>query len=296
MTLPSFDEILVAFDGSQYSQQACELAEILADGYKSKVTIAHVLPPIPSLETRRRREYEVSLENKANIETLKIEAQLEKEGIQAKARILRAKGSIADSLIEFSKEGNFDLIVAGTRGLGEFRRMMLGSVSTNLLNHASVPVLVVRNRVYNVQMRLRRILLATDGSKDSDRALQYALSLTKAADVSLTIVNVVYLPPLAYSTWVPQMDKIYSDLKKDGTRIVSEALELAKENGISNVTSEVIENNRSPVWAITKFADEGKFDLIVVGTRGLGGFRKLVLGSVANGVVHYASCSVLITR
>ncbi len=80
MTLPSFDKILVAFDGSQYSQQACELAEILADSYKSKVTIAHVLPPIPSLETRRRREYEATLENRANIETLKVETQLSKGG------------------------------------------------------------------------------------------------------------------------------------------------------------------------------------------------------------------------
>ncbi len=201
-----------------------------------------------------------------------------------------------DSLIEFSKEGKFDLIVAGTRGLGEFRRMMLGSVSTNLLNHASVPVLVVRNRVYNVQMRLRRILIATDGSKDSDLALQIALSIAKAVGASLTIANVVYMPPLAYGTWVPQLDKIYADLKNEGTRIVSEALELAKENGISDAATKVIENNRSPVWAITKLADEGKFDLIVVGTRGLGGFSKLVLGSVANGVVHYANCSVLITR
>jgi nucleotide-binding universal stress UspA family protein len=296
MTLPSFDKILVAFDGSQYSQQACELAEILAVGYKSKVTIAHVLPPIPSLETRRRREYEVTLENRADIETLKIQAQLEKGGIAAKAKILRAKGSIVDSLIEFSKEGKFDLIVAGTRGLGEFRRMVLGSVSTTLLNHSSVPVLVVRNRVYNLQMRLKRILIATDGSKDSDLALQYALSIAKGAGASLMIVNVVYLPPLAYGTWVPQLDKIYNDLKNEGTKIVSEALELAKENGISDVATKVIENNRSPVWAITKLADEGKFDLIVVGTRGLGGFSKLVLGSVANGVVHYASCSVLITR
>jgi nucleotide-binding universal stress UspA family protein len=296
MTLPSFDRILVAFDGSQYSQQACELAEILAVGYKSKVTIAHVLPPIPSLETQRRREYEATLENRANIETLKVETQLEKEGIAAKAKILRAKGSIVNSLVEFSKEGKFDLIVAGTRGLGEFRRMMLGSVSTNLLNHASVPVLVARNRVYNVQMRLKRILIATDGSKDSGLALQYALSIAKATGASLTIVNVVYLPPLAYGTWVPQLDKIYDDLKNDGTRIVSEALALAKENGISDAATKIIENNRSPVWAITKLADEGKFDLIVVGTRGLGGFSKLVLGSVANGVVHYASCSVLITR
>jgi len=296
MDLPSFDKILIAFDGSQNSKQACELAAILAKGFKAKVTIAHVLPPIPALETSRRKEYEASLENKANIEAFKIESQLQGEGIEAKTRILRAKGSITDSLIDFSKGGKFDLIVAGTRGLGAFRRMMLGSVSTNLLNHASSPVLVVRNRIYKIQMQLERVLVATDGSKDADHALECALSITKATGASITIVNVVYLPPLAYGTWVPQLDRIFEDLKDEGTKIVSSASKLAKEKGISDVATKIIENNQSPVWAITKFADQGKFDLVVVGTRGLGGFEKLFLGSVANGVVHYAKCSVLVTR
>jgi nucleotide-binding universal stress UspA family protein len=296
MDLPSFDKILIAFDGSQNSKQACELAMILAKGFKSKVTIVHVLSPIPALETSRRKEYEASLENKANIETLKMESQLQEEGIEAKTRILRAKGSITDSLIDFSKDGGFDLIVAGTRGLGAFRRMMLGSVSTNLLNHASSPVLVVRNRIYKIEMQLDRILVATDGSKYADHALECALSIAKATGASITIVNVVYLPPLAYGAYAPQMDRIFADLKEEGTKIVSNASKLAEENGVSKVATKVIDNNRSPVWAITKFADEGKFDLVVVGTRGLGGFRKLFLGSVANGIVHYANCSVLVTR
>jgi len=68
-----------------------------------------------------------------------------------------------------------------------------------------------------------------------------------------------------------------------------------REYGIA-VTTKIIENFRSPVWAITKFADEGKFDLTVVGTRGMGGLKKAFLGSVANGIVHYANNSVLVTR
>jgi len=290
-----FRKILVAFDGSPNSKVACEFATTLAEGYKSKITIGHVLPPISNLTASLRDEYEASVENKANIEALKIESQLNRQGIEAKTRILRAKGSIADSLIDFSNDQKVDLIVAGTRGLGAFRRMVLGSVSTNLLNHASCPVLVVRKRVYKIQTQLRQILVATDGSKSANEAVEYSASIAKTVGADLTIVNIVYMPPIAYGGWVPAMDKIFEDLRKDGERIVSEASNVAKENGV-RATTKVIDNNHSPVWAITKFADEGKFDLIVIGTRGIGGLEKVLLGSVANGVVHYANCSVLVTK
>ena len=83
--------------------------------------------------------------------------------------------------------------------------------------------------------------------------------------------------------------------EKTAGGFVSEASKVARENGV-NATTKVIDNNRSPVWAITKFADEGKFDLNIVGTRGIGGVEKVLLGSVANGIVRYASSSVLVTR
>ena len=59
---------------------------------------------------------------------------------------------------------------------------------------------------------------------------------------------------------------------------------------------EIIENVPSVVQAITDYASEWKVDLIVLGTRGLSGFRKLLLGSVSNGVLSHASCSVLVVR
>jgi len=295
MALTFFRKILVAFDGSPNSKEACEIATMLAKGYRSKLTVVHVLPPIATLTAPLREEYETSIENKANIEALKIESKLKKQGIEAKTRILRSKDSIASSLIDFSNDEKVDLIVAGTRGLGGFRRMVLGSVSTNLLNRASSPVLVVRKRVYEIQTQFRKILVATDGSKSANEAVEYSVSIAKAVGADLTILYVVYMQPVAYMGWVPTMDKIYEDLRKYGERIVSEASKVAKENGV-NVTTKVIDDSQSPVWAITKFADEDKFDLIVVGTRGIGGLRKALLGSVANGVVHYAHCSVLVAK
>jgi nucleotide-binding universal stress UspA family protein len=287
---------LVAFDGSPNSVEACELTAILARGFGSQVLIAHVLPPITTFTAPLREEYQSSLQNKANLETMKMVSMLQKKEIDSKPQILQAKGSTADSLIDFASGENVDLIVAGTRGLGAFQRMLLGSVSTNLLNHAKSPVLVVRKRVYTIETQLRSILVATDGSKPASDAVNQAIAIAKAVGADLTIVHVVYLPPITYSEDAPtNLDKLFQDLRSDGERIVLEAGKVAKDQGVE-VTTKVIDNNHSPVWALTEFADEAKFDLIVVGTRGIGGLRRAVLGSVANGMVHYAKCSVLVTR
>jgi nucleotide-binding universal stress UspA family protein len=295
MSLGFFSKILIAFDGSPNSIEASELATILAKGCNSTVTIVHVLPPITILTAPLRQEYETSIENKAKIEALKIESRLKKEGVDAKTRILQASDSIAGSLIDFSNEEKVNLIVAGSRGLGAFKRMVLGSVSTSLLNHATCSVLVFRKGVYQIQPQLRKILVATDGSKNANRAVECAVSVAKFVGAELTIVHVVYMPPIAYGAYVPTMGSILEDLKKDGERIIFEASKIAKESEVE-VTTNIINNNHSPVWAITEFADECKFDLIVVGSRGIGGFERIFLGSVANSIAHYATCSVIVTR
>src|SRR5579864_1419870 len=167
MPLSTFQKILIAFDGSPNSVEACDLASILAKAYKSQVTIAHVIPPIPGLTARRRQAYEASVENKADMLAMKMTSRLNNEGLQAKTQTLHNKNSVSDALIEFSASEKIDLIVAGTRGLGAFGRMVLGSVSTQLVNQAPCPVLVVRKRIYRIETQLQKIVVAVDGSKNA---------------------------------------------------------------------------------------------------------------------------------
>lgn len=291
----TFRKILVAFDGSPSSVAAIDLTAILAKMYKSSVTIAHVLPPMPALSVTRKKEYENTMENKADILTMKMTSRLQNDGVDAKSKILRSKESIWQSLIDLSSAEKSDLIVAGTRGLGAFRRMVLGSVSTNLVNHAPCPVLVVRKRVYRIEIGLEKILVATDGSKSANTAVETAATLAKNVGAELKIAHIVYIPPYAYTGGGYALSEIYKDLTEEGKRIVTEAAKLADANGV-HADVEVIDNQRSPVQAIVDLAEEEQTDLIVVGTRGLGGLKKVFLGSVANGVVHYAKCSVLVTR
>jgi len=298
MALQQVHNILVAYDGSPSSERACEMASILAKGYEAKVVVVHALPRMSILSARARREFESNVEKKARVDVEKMQAKLQEDGIEAKSKVLRSRESVAGSLIDLAERENTDLIVAGTRGLGAFKRMVLGSVSTALLNQASnCPVMVVRSRKSNKSaQKLRKILVATDGSKSASRAVESAVSISKVTGAELTIAYAVYLEPGAYyGGYVSAVDRLLTDARSEGRKIVSQAVKVAEENGV-DATGELIEKNLGPVWALTEYAEEKGFDLIVTGTRGQTALKKALLGSVANGIAHYAPCSVLVTR
>lgn len=289
-------KIMVAFDGSSGSIEATKFASILAKCFGSSITVAHVLPQITTLSAPMRFEYDSVIRKKAGAEAMKMIDMLRNDRVIATTELLPAKGSVSDSLINAAYDDKIDLIAVGTRGLGAFRRMILGSVSTKLLNDARCPVLIVRKRLSKGEPQLRKILVATDGSKSAKDALDLAVNLSRVTKAELTIAHVVYLPPTIYSAGASEtIGMLYNDLRKQGDRIVRDGSKSAREEGLK-VSTQVIDNNRSPVWAITKLADDERFDLIIAGTRGIGGIKKALLGSVANGLAHYAKCSVLITK
>jgi nucleotide-binding universal stress UspA family protein len=220
------------------------------------------------------------------------------EGVSAASEILDPRSlSVSESLVDYVTKEKSELVVCGTRGLGGFERMLLGSVSSNLATYAPSSVMIVRRpKMSQGKIRFSRILVATDGSQSSSKGVGLAIGLAKALSSKLTFVNVVYLPPLSYTlgegSW---FDQAMAEYREEAKKIVNEAVSIAKENGVE-ADSRVLDELRSPVVAITKLAEEGRYDLITVGTRGLGGFKKLALGSVASGVVHYAHCSVLVAK
>ena len=138
--------------------------------------------------------------------------------------------------------------------------MVLGSVSTNMVNHAPCSVLVIRKRVYRIETEFRKILVATDGSKSANKAVETAASLAKNLGADFKIAYIVlnsalHLPGGGYA-----VSEVYKNLREDGERIVSEAANLANENGVHPVT-QVIDNQHSPVQAIVNLAEEEKSDI-----------------------------------
>jgi nucleotide-binding universal stress UspA family protein len=148
---------------------------------------------------------------------------------------------------------------------------------------------------------LKRILVTTDGSENAKRAVNAASSLAKQNGSELLIIHVVseaipaQYSPIGINTPASDYTGYFKTIEQEGLKLVNEVVQKAKGEGI-NARGEVLRTISSTVESIVEVSEKEHVDLIVVGTRGLGGFKKLLLGSVSSGVVSHASCSVLIVR
>lgn len=143
-----------------------------------------------------------------------------------------------------------------------------------------------------------KMLVAFDGSPDSQRAVKRASALAKELAASLTVVHIYSIPSLAYGGPGPMPLVDFKSLEDSAMSKARETLErgeaLCKQEGVT-AKAQLLES-ASIVQAILELAEKEQVDLIVMGTRGITGFKKLLLGSVSNGVVTHAHCSVLVVR
>ncbi len=144
-------------------------------------------------------------------------------------------------------------------------------------------------------MPFKKILLGYDGSEPSKKALEKAIKLSKTLDAELHIVGVIKPFEFAAIDYIPpeEIEKYEEEELKKEEVILKEAIEIAKSHGV-NATFRVMEGD--PAEELMTYADENGCDLIVVGKRGKGGFKRLLLGSTAGNLVKYANQSVLVVK
>ena len=151
-------------------------------------------------------------------------------------------------------------------------------------------------------MTIRRILLAVDGSKPSFDASSEAIDLAKKLNGELIVIHIIS-SDIRYNyledTITPRLPRALKDVMmvamQKGETHVGKVKKMAKLKGVK-VTTEVVLGISSVVKEIVEYAEKNKIDMIVVGSRGLSGIKKMLLGSVANGVVTYAHCRVLVAK
>jgi nucleotide-binding universal stress UspA family protein len=157
-----------------------------------------------------------------------------------------------------------------------------------------------------------KILVAIDGSETSMRAAEYAINLSKRENqqekqeeiacelFGLTVIDLTKLPDsFLATTSVYQGTKELEEKRKEAQQWLDKVKTLAKEQNydIRNLKPVIIEEISSRVGhTIVNYAESKNIDLIVIGTRGRTGLRKMLLGSVASDVVTYANCPVLVVR
>jgi nucleotide-binding universal stress UspA family protein len=288
--------VLVALDGSAYGQWALNWVAELPFVKPPRVIALHVLdsawlrgpfrtrPEIQRIEVRSARTLRRA---KQQLAALKLTGVVRKE-----------QGTVAQTILKRAPK-QAGLLVVGSKGLDALDRFMLGSVSTKLVQYARCPVLVVKGEAAPV----RRIILATDGSAESAKALEFVRNKfqpdrSNAKGERAPIhVSVMYvrmpspLAPVSMKSTIPWIK--YPGLKEAGSKLVTQNAEKLIEVGF---TAEPLRPLGKPAEEIMKAASEQRADLIVMGAKGLGAIDRFVLGSVSTRVVQYAPCAVLVVR
>jgi nucleotide-binding universal stress UspA family protein len=186
-----------------------------------------------------------------------------------------------------------DLLVVGARGLGGFRSLVLGSVSEQCLHHAPCPVAVVR-RVGSAASRSltgggpERIVVGVDGSESAQRAIRWALDEARARRATLVLVH----------AWQPAFvgGDSFLPVPADSAAMAEIAQHLLERSANAEDTDGIVVERLAACGAAPEAlidAAEGA-SLVVVGSRGRGGFSGLLLGSVGHQVAGHAPCPVVV--
>jgi nucleotide-binding universal stress UspA family protein len=149
-------------------------------------------------------------------------------------------------------------------------------------------------------MLYKKILVALDGSEQANKALDHALDIAekyRAAETQLVhvvqrVTSFVYTGVGAEPVW---LGTIYDNFEKSGKLVLEEGKKKAEEKKTNvKISTKLLHGN--PADEIVKLAKDEKFDLIVVGSRGLSGVRELILGSVSGKIVNNATVPVLVVK
>lgn len=277
-----FPKILVCTDGSPYSEGAVTAALHLAKTTGSTVFLLEVViylagyelqspdtlaPPMVNLELMQVQENAA----RERLETWKAEAA--KEGVTLKPRV-RSGSSAYEGILEEAGEIQPDLIIMGRRGYTGLTRLLMGSVTARVIGHCPCHVLVAPR---GVPLSFERLLIASDGSPYSEAAWNEALILARSMGSALIGVAVA-----ASDRDIPAITGVVRNLEA-----------AAAEQG---VTLETMIPMGRPEEGIVKAAEFRQASLIIVGSHGRTGLKRLLMGSVAERVIGLAKCPVLVVK
>ncbi len=293
-------KLLLATDGSEDAFAAARVVIELANKTGSELHVVHVgaAPPVYGYMEAQPAEL-VDPEQRAEQEARRLldeqVERIETEGGSVAEAHLEI-GEADEKVVALSEELGAGLIVVGSRGLGGLRRALMGSVSESIVHHAPYPVLVVRNTADGTSIFPTKIVLATDGSEEATLAARTAIDLVDKTGSELHVVYAVPIPLAidAPSEALAMSDVATKEVRERAQRFLDEQVEKIEATG-GAVAQAHVRLGRTNEEIIT-LSDELGAGLIVVGSRGLGGLKRALMGSVSDSVVRHAHCPVLVVR
>lgn len=318
--VPGLARILVPVDGSQASEQAVPSALSVARRTGAEVKLVYV-------------EDELSPGSEPESYPQDVLRDYETRGVSVEARVLT--GSPADAVLAASSEMGADLLVLTSRGRGGVKRALLGSTADRIIRRSEVPVLLVRGGGEGAGVvagsvgagavagsvgaggdlrsnvagdtgngstattardlgKYRKVLIPLDGSEAAEGIIPIALAVAGTDGVHYEVIRARPAPvDPALPASVPIIGR--SSVQEDDGYLGSVAARMAEFGALVSVVTDS-GRGRSVPQAIVRRVAAADIDLVAMTTRGLGGIDRMLFGSVADHVLRYAPCSVLVLR
>jgi nucleotide-binding universal stress UspA family protein len=280
-----YRKILVAVDSSESSRNALRQAFKLANEEKCWITVTSVVPPYEGeIETLGVKDIKAALRKPCDDALGEVEKIAKSERMLVKT--VCEEGEVYERIVDLADAENCDVIVMGRRGMSRIKRALIGSVTARVIGHTQRDVLVVPN---GTTVGWKTIVLATDGSKYSAAAAERAIAFAKSYGGELKVLSVVEVPTEFYAEAPQAVD----DLVKKAKGFVAD---IKKQAEASGVPAETFVMESEAYLAVNNLAEEQKANMIVLGSHGRTGLRRLLMGSVTEAVIGHASCPVLVVK
>jgi nucleotide-binding universal stress UspA family protein len=296
--------ILLATDGSASSEQARALVAAVPWPAGSAIRIVSVVPNGANIamdwspdhpNVQEIDRYRDPLVRSRAVALADAEADLSLAHPDVLVERFLLRGRAASLIVQEARDFNADLIVVGNRGHGSIESMLLGSVSAEVVNHAPCAVLVARSP------ELGPVVFADDGSPSARVAASVFEHLPVPRETTITVLTVAddgfpyetAVTPALYNEAMAQYQESKGEAAREAHEVTATGAARFEQLGFR--TNAVVQTG-DPAMRIVTYAQEHRTGLIVLGTRGNTGLRRLLLGSVARNVLLHAPCSVLIVR
>ncbi len=290
-------KVLVPVDFSEITNAVLRTVKTIVEAHGGEIVLFHTVSPaiyIPYPESLSVDVIDLNILQEIE-ETKKKEAEEKLKGLldflkPLKARFVVDVGDPRDLILEMEEKEDPDLVVIGSHKKGLIEKILIGSTAEKVVKHSTKPVLVIKGSEPTFR---KKVLLAYDFSKTAERTVEFALSFLKPFQVEIKILHIdepIDLP------LVERIGKaLYEKYREEKKKYLDKIKDKFEEAGFK-VSSEFA-SGRDPAEEIVDHVQKDKdIELVIMGSKGLSGLKRILLGSTSTEVFRKVEIPILIYK
>ncbi len=287
-------KIIVPLDGSDLAEVVLPYAEQDVGRTGSELILISVREPNDNHSPHMLQGYLEKIAETAKVNAEKYQPSPGGKPVAVRCEILN--GNPAEEIIAFANKEEGSRIMMATNGQSGFTRWALGSVAEKVSRVTNQPIILIRAKGSKPDVRQRgffsKVLAPLDGSRESEVTLPYVEEL--ARDMQAEVILLQVLVPEGFIA--SQLRVMDPDSLKAFTKDYMEKLARDMQEKGLNARSVLLETRKDVAKEINNYTAQNYIDLVVMSTHGRSGLRRMILGSVADEVLHEGNTPIMLIR